>query len=114
MAGISTHILDTSLGRPAKGVTVSLEYKNLEGNWAKIAEENTNDDGRVAKFGVPPEAFVAGIYRLTFQLQGYFNTQGRKTFYPEAQICFCVDVASEHYHVPLLLNGFGYTTYRGS
>lgn len=113
MAGISTHILDTSIGRPAQGVTVFLEYKH-QGLWSKIAEDNTNADGRIAKFGVPSDMFVAGIYRLTFQLQGYFDTQNRKTFYPEAQICFHVDVASEHYHVPLLLNGFGYTTYRGS
>jgi len=109
MSGITTHVLDTSLGRPASGVPVVLEIRSETG-WREIGRAETDGDGRIRQF--PPPA--VGIYRLTFQIESYFHSQGVEGFYPEATIVFHVRDASQHYHVPLLLSPYGYSTYRGS
>ncbi len=109
MSGITTHVLDTSRGRPASGVPVVLEIRSETG-WREIGRGETDGDGRVRQ--LPPPAF--GIYRLTFQIEAYFQAQGIEGFYPEASIVFHVRDASQHYHVPLLLSPYGYSTYRGS
>ncbi|MEO6192091.1 MAG: hydroxyisourate hydrolase [Thermoanaerobaculia bacterium] len=109
MSGITTHVLDTSRGRPASGVPVILEIRSEDG-WREIGRAETDADGRVRQ--LPPP--VVGIYRLTFQIETYFQAQAIEGFYPEASIVFHVRDASQHYHVPLLLSPYGYSTYRGS
>ena len=109
--GISTHILDTTLGKPARGVAVWLEL--LEGaTWRRIGEGVTNDDGRVKPLldAIPKE----GTYRINFEVAAYFRQQQLEAFFPSVTITFVVRSVQEHYHVPLLLNPFGYSTYRGS
>ncbi|MCY1078970.1 hydroxyisourate hydrolase [Archangium lansingense] len=109
--GISTHILDTSRGRPAEGVTVKL-YTWHDGSWNELVRGVTNADGRVKPLleTIP----AAGVYRLQFEIVPYFARFGIDSFYPSVSVEFRVTVTSEHYHVPLLLNPFGYSTYRGS
>lgn len=110
---ITTHILDTSLGLPASDVLVKLESKHSEQGWQKIGEARTNSDGRVQDFNILPEYSSAGDYRLTFYIDSYFLSTQRDSFYPEIQVLFRTK-GSQHYHVPLLLNPYGYSTYRGS
>lgn len=110
--GISTHILDTTLGKPAAGVGVELDVCD-GGTWRSVAAGVTNDDGRVGALLVDTPA--AGHYRISFAVATYFAALGVEAFYPRVQIEFTVrDGGGGHYHVPLLLNPYGYATYRGS
>ncbi len=113
MSKITTHVLDTDLGRPAAQVPVALAKKEGD-SWRLLAKNQTNSDGRISSFTDMAEPLENGIYRLTFELKGYFSAQNRRSFYPEAQITFFVENPAEHFHVPLLLSGFGYSTYRGT
>ena len=110
MSGITTHVLDTSRGRPAAGVAVTLEKH--DGNyWNFIARGETDHDGRCRTLlGDTP--LERGMYRLTFGTGAYFGDGN--TFFPEVVIVFDVRDASQHYHVPLLVSPYGYSTYRGS
>jgi 5-hydroxyisourate hydrolase len=111
VSGISTHVLDTSRGRPASGVAVVLE-RALDAGWERVASGVTDADGRARDLlRSRPQA---GRYRLIFDTGAYFTASGDKAFYPEVSVTFDVDGAEEHYHVPLLLNPYGYSTYRGS
>ncbi|KAG3060263.1 hypothetical protein PI125_g24911 [Phytophthora idaei] len=112
---VTSHILDTSLGRPAANVRVELQYLR-SGEWIRINDGRTNADGRVASHLVPEAArFEAGTYRMVFSTREYFEANGITEFlYPEVTIAFIVKNPTQHYHVPLLLNPFGYSTYRGS
>ena len=107
---ITTHILDTSRGRPAEGVSVKLF---IVGNEAPIAIGGTKADGRVTEWSetIKPSA---GNYRLEFDVAAYFSGMDETSFYSDIQIAFVVLDETEHYHVPFLLNPFGYSTYRGS
>lgn len=108
--GISTHILDTSKGRPASGVAVTLE--KLEGTaWQRVGQGVTDADGRAKGL---LETVAEGSYRLRFEVAAYFLAQKIDSFYPSVSVDFTVRATGEHYHVPLLLNPFGYSTYRGS
>lgn len=108
---VTSHVLDAATGRPARGVGVRLEAREGGGgDWTSIAEAVTDADGRVSRFG--PEALAQGVYRVVFDTAGYFGD--RPTFYPEVVIVFELAAASEHYHIPLLLSPFAYSTYRGS
>ncbi|MVN78507.1 hydroxyisourate hydrolase [Hymenobacter sp. HMF4947] len=112
MSQLTTHILDTTQGRPAGGVTIAL-YEPEGESWREIARGITNADGRIPDL-LPQEKILAtGIYKLKFFTQEYFERAGLTHFYPFVEICFTVADAA-HYHVPLLLNPFGYSTYRGS
>lgn len=104
---ISTHILDTSKGMPAANVTVTLEQKSGP-DWKEIGKDQTNTDGRIV-FDCPK---VAGDYRLTFFIEDYFK--GEEHFFLNSPIIFRVKNTDRKYHVPLLLNPFGLSTYRGS
>jgi 5-hydroxyisourate hydrolase len=106
---ISTHILDTSLGQPAAGVSVQLEKAEGE-NWSSIGRETTNADGRIS-FQCPSEV---GTYRLMFQVDPYFKSQQVASFFTQIPVLFRITDTKRKYHVPLLLNPFGYSTYRGS
>jgi 5-hydroxyisourate hydrolase len=108
MAAISTHVLDTSIGRPAAGIPVHLESQRAMG-WAAVSHGTTDDDGRVRALGDVP----AGTYRIRFEVAAYFGGRGAASFFPHVEIAFIVADAP-HYHVPLLISPFGYSTYRGS
>ena len=113
MSGITTHVLDTSRGRPASGVPVVLEIREGEG-WREIGRAVTDEDGRVRQILPAGSALIPGVYRLTFGIETYFRDQEIEGFYPEAAIAFHVRDANQHHHVPLLLSPYGYSTYRGS
>ncbi len=111
MSAITTHILDLSRGRPAAGVEVRLEAEREE-RWEVLGAGTTDPDGRAGSLLDRP--LSRGRYRLTVETEPYFAAQGRETFYPRVQVTFEVRDAGQHYHVPLLLSPFGYSTYRGS
>ncbi len=113
MSGITTHVLDVSLGRPAAGVPVILESLT-DGKWAPNGAATTDADGRAREIGSSDAALQCGMYRLRFAVAGYFRAHGVAGFYPEITITFEVSDPTERYHVPLLLSPWGYTTYRGS
>ena len=112
MSQLTTHVLDTTGGKPAKGITVVL-YRGENDEWTELARGNTNDDGRIADLLEKNNLMQHCIHKLRFETKDYFDSRHVQTFYPYVEIVF--DVATdEHYHVPLLLSPFGYSTYRGS
>ncbi len=111
MNAITTHILDTSRGQPARGVRLALDVRSEGGEWARVAQGTSGSDGRATLLG---EGVAPGVYRLTFDSGAYFTSQAVAAFYPEVQVVFEVRDAASHHHVPLLLSPFGYSTYRGS
>jgi 5-hydroxyisourate hydrolase len=110
---ITTHVLDISRGQPAAGIAVHLEFFAANGEWRALGQGTTNSDGRALNL-IEPATFIIGRYRLVFATADYFTAQNIKSFYPQVTIEFLVTAADEHYHVPLLLSPFGYSTYRGS
>ena len=108
---VTTHVLDAVTGRPAADVAVRLERRGPDG-WRGVTEGRTDDDGRVGRFG--PDALEVGTYRVTFAVGEWFAGQGRETFYPEVVISFTLADPDAHYHVPLLLSPYAFSTYRGS
>ncbi len=126
MSTVTTHVLDTARGAPAAGVPVRLERVSGSGTeetgtgeagtglagTEEIGRASTDADGRVSDLG--PERLPAGTYRLVFDTAGYFAQQRTAGFFPEVAVTFTVDGQGQHYHVPLLLSPFGYSTYRGS
>jgi len=112
MRSISTHVLDISRGKPAAGVPITIEKKEAAG-YARVNTGTTDADGRVKDL-VAEGKLTEGTYRITFDTGTYYAAQGVEGFYPEAAIVFVVRDAQTHYHVPLLLSPYGYSTYRGS
>jgi 5-hydroxyisourate hydrolase len=112
MSPITTHVLDTGRGLPAQGVAVRLDYKEGK-RWAPLAEDVTDADGRARELLDEGAALKFGVYRLTFGTAAYFKKQRVKAFFPVVEITFEIS-EKRHYHVPLLLSPFGYSTYRGS
>ena len=113
MNGITTHVLDTSLGRPAAGVPVTLDVRAGDG-WRSLGRSVTDPDGRARALLPPSGALAVGTYRLTFDTGAYFRSRGTEPFFPEVSVVFEVRDPAQHHHVPLLLAPFGYSTYRGS
>lgn len=113
MSRITTHILDTSAGKPVKGVRVSLHCLNNNSVWEEISEGITDDDGRIRDLISANKNLNPGIYKLKFLTGEYYDKNKIRSFYPFVEIIFEIE-KEEHYHIPLLLNPFGYTTYRGS
>lgn len=111
---ITTHILDTSSGYPAKGVDVVLEREDGSGGWDELARGVTDDDGRITDLLSGADSVEAGVYRLTFEVGDYYRAQEITGFYPRVPVIFHLREPTAHYHVPLLLNPYGYSTYRGS
>jgi len=107
MSPITTHILDISSGRPAAGIPVTLEFQTA-GAWEMLAQSATDGDGRARNLLPADHRLASGLYRLRFE------TGEVSAFFPEIEIRFRVDKPEQHYHVPLLLSAYGYTTYRGS
>ena len=112
-APITTHVLDLKTGKPAAGIMVELE-KISGSSWKKLAEAKTNEDGRIEDWLEEGSKAEKGTYRVIFDVKSYFKGQSQKTFYPEVSIVFDLDNSDQHYHVPLLLSPYGYSTYRGS
>lgn len=108
---ISTHVLDTSQGAPATAIQVKLEKMIPSGLWEKIGENTTDREGRIGSFS-NDSSNTPGTYKLTFFIKSYFENRKINSFYPQIEICFQTE-ATQHYHVPVLINPYGYTTYRG-
>ena len=113
MSAISTHVLDTMRGLPAMGIPVLLERAGDAG-METISRGVTDSDGRLRDLLPDGAALDAGTYRLSFDTDAYFTATGVEGFYPEVSIVFAVREGETHYHVPLLLSPYGYSTYRGS
>ncbi|XP_034255261.1 uric acid degradation bifunctional protein TTL isoform X3 [Thrips palmi] len=109
---LSTHVLDTSKGQPVAQLPVSL-YRLIDSRWTLINESVTNQDGRCSSL-IQKQEFVAGRYKLHFDTDRYFELERKETLYPFVEIAFDVHAPLDHYHIPLLLSAFGYSTYRGS
>ncbi len=114
MSAITTHILDTSTGNPGAGIPVVLERKTHTSGWKDIADGITDVDGRINDLISPTEVFLPGHYRLIFETGAYFLLSSVECFFPQITVSFVVKDPMQHYHVPLLLSPFGYSTYRGS
>lgn len=113
MSQITTHVLDTTRGLPAQGLAISL-YQQSGDNWQALANGVTNSDGRIAGLLEQGRVLPAGTYRMHFATKGYFEANNEQGFYPYVDIVFELDGSDSHYHIPLLLTAFGYSTYRGS
>ena len=111
---ISTHVLDTAFGAPAAGVAVTLERVEASNGTIAIFRGVTDADGRVAALAPLDSSLTPGAYRLCFHVADYFAATQRTSFYNEICVNFIVEDGAQHYHVPLLLSPFGYSTYRGS
>ena len=114
MGQITTHILDTSRGKPAVGVTVTLAQLGADGAATDMGRGQTDADGRLKTLLAEGRRLDAGDYRLTFDVGAYFAKDNVASFYPTVSITFRIVGTGEHYHVPLLLNPYGYSTYRGT
>ena len=114
MSAITTHVLDTARGRPAAGVPVRLEQRSRGGEWQAVGRGDTDDDGRLSSLYPADVPLAAGVYRITFQTHGYFESLGVDAFYPEVVVVFETAPGEAHYHLPLLIGPFGFTTYRGT
>ena len=114
MSPITTHVLDIARGRPARGIAVTLEIARGPDRWAELARGATDDDGRIGQFDPPLAPLEPAVYRLRFATGAYFAGLGVDAFYPEVSVVVRIDDPPQHYHVPLLLSPFGYSTYRGS
>ncbi len=113
MSQITTHVLDTALGQPADGLALSLAAQDGD-DWRELAMGTTNSDGRVADLCSEGQTLEAGTYRMRFHTGDYQQNKQQAIFYPLVDIYFAVDASGDHYHIPLLLSPFGYSTYRGS
>jgi 5-hydroxyisourate hydrolase len=113
MSPITTHVLDTARGRPASGLPVRLEARAETGRWRTVGRGVTDGNGRIGDL-LPDTGLRRGLYRLTFDTAAYFKALRLRCFHPTVVVEFEVGDPSQHYHVPLLLSPFGYTTYRGT
>ncbi|MBX9689345.1 MAG: hydroxyisourate hydrolase [Candidatus Obscuribacterales bacterium] len=113
LSPITTHILDTARGCPAAGVPLSIELEQ-DGKFVKLGQGVTNNDGRVTDLLPHDRPLESGRYRMRFETAVYFQAQKIEGFYPYVEIVFEIKNPSQHYHIPLLLSPFGYSTYRGS
>ncbi|MEO6050731.1 MAG: hydroxyisourate hydrolase [Pyrinomonadaceae bacterium] len=114
MSAITTHIIDMTSGQPGAGIPVTLERKTHSAGWQSVAEGMTDADGRINDLLFVKEAFLPGHYRLIIETGSYFLLRDIECFFPQITISFVVKDTMRHYHVPLLLSPFGYSTYRGS
>jgi len=113
MSQITTHVLDTSKGQPAEGLPIELYHQN-NNQWHSLGKGKTNSDGRISDLLADDQILIAGVYKMTFNTADYFSTNKEKAFYPTVDIIFELQGDGSHYHIPLLLSAYGYTTYRGS
>jgi 5-hydroxyisourate hydrolase len=114
MSAITTHVLDVSIGRPAAEIPVRLDRRASNGDWEPVGSQKTDADGRARELMPDGEPLSTALHRLTFEVGLYFTERKVESFYHEVTIAFRVTDPEQHYHVPLLLSPFGYSTYRGS
>lgn len=114
MSRITSHVLDTSLGRPAAGVSVTLSAQGKDGSWKELGRGVTDADGRAKDLLPEGSELTVGTYRLTFDTAAYFRACQTDAFFPGVEVVFLVGDVKQRYHIPLLLSPFGYSTYRGS
>lgn len=113
MSQITTHVLDTTSGNPAKGIVISLQEKDSNSNWDTLSSGITNQDGRISDLLSKDDILKPGIYRMVFETKSYFEELEISSFYPLVTVVFEI-TDDQHYHIPLLLSPYGYSTYRGS
>lgn len=113
MSRISSHVLDTTRGVPASGIHIQL-FKLINAQWVALQQDTTNSDGRVANLLPENTPLETGRYKIRFALESYFQAQQQPCFYPQVDIECHLKSEDEHYHIPLLISPFGYSTYRGS
>lgn len=110
---LSVHVLNLDTGLPAAGVTVLLEKQEGE-RWQRLHQAKTDNDGRIRALFPDKTALTSGVYRVTFRTGDWFAARQQPTFFPEVPVIFVVDGSVGHYHIPLLLSPYGYSTYRGN
>ncbi|AOZ13193.1 MULTISPECIES: hydroxyisourate hydrolase [Pseudomonas] len=110
---LSVHVLNLENGLPSPGVNVTLE-QHVGENWQPLAQGVTNEQGRISELFPAKKALETGEYRVVFKTGDYFKKAGRDTFFPEIPVIFDVKNVDQHYHIPLLLSPYGFSTYRGS
>jgi len=110
---ITTHVLDTARGAPAAGVRVTLDHESAPGTWTRVGHGTTDDDGRLRTL-LPAGTLPPGAYRIAFDTGAYFHALAVEAFWREVVVEFVVVDTARHFHVPLLVSPFGYSTYRGS
>lgn len=110
---LSVHVLNTSTGLPSANVSVTLD-KKVDGQWLPLASGFTDAQGRVKALYPEQQSMPIGVYRVTFNTGEWYEKRGEQTFFPEASIVFTVDGKLAHYHIPLLISPYGYSTYRGN
>ena len=110
---LSVHVLNLQTGIPTAGIEVELDRKQGD-EWVKLAEGTTNAQGRIPGLYPAGQAAQTGVYRVVFKTGDYYKKSGEPTFFPEIPVMFTLDKADQHYHIPLLLSQFGYSTYRGN
>jgi 5-hydroxyisourate hydrolase len=113
MSPITSHVLDTSLGQPARDLEVRLDVLDDRDGWRSLAKRRTDGSGRVSDL-LAADALEARTYRLTFETAAYFASHAQTVFYPRIEVIFRIETPGEHYHIPVLLSPFGYSTYRGT
>ncbi len=113
MSQITTHVLDISRGKPAAGISIEL-FEQTNNQWRSLANGITNSDGRIAGLLADDRILDTGTYRMNFNTAEYFSANKEQSFYPYVDIVFELEGDGSHYHIPLLLSAFGYSTYRGS
>lgn len=110
---LSSHILDINVGKPAPGVKITLSRQVTPDRWVVLEERTTDENGRVKDFLEEKPTGNTGVYKLTYHVAPYFESQGQESFYPFVEVVFQIKDGA-HYHVPITLSPYGYSTYRGS
>lgn len=110
---LSVHVLNLQTGLPSSDVAVILE-QNQKGQWVKLNEQVTNENGRITALYPAQKKLEQGVYRVTFKTGDWFQKHNQKSFFPEVPVIFQMDGAVKHYHIPLLVSPYGYSTYRGN
>ena len=110
---LSVHVLNTETGLPSANVAVILEAQQGD-KWVKLSEDKTNDEGRISELYPKDSILKKGVYRVTFKTGDWFKAQNKRSFFPEVPVVFVIDGSLEHYHIPLLVSSYGYSTYRGN
>ena len=110
---LSVHVLNLENGLPSAGVSVTLEQQ-VGDHWQALSKGVTNQQGRIAELFPANRSMTPGEYRVVFKTGDYYKKANRETFFPEVPVIFQVKQADQHYHIPLLLSPYGFSTYRGS
>jgi len=110
---LSVHVLNLQTGVPTAGITVELDQQQND-KWTKLATGVTDNNGRISALYPADKPVVSGSYRVVFKTGDYYARTGEKTFFPQIPVEFTLEKSGDHYHIPLLLSPFGYSTYRGN